>query len=151
MPDTERVERCFWCGRPKDKTITEEQAATMDSVINNYVPCDSCKEIFAKGIHVIGVTKEPIVEGMFPISTDEDSNLYPTGSMFVANEEFIEDMLSEESEKELKENVLKERILMLPDELVSQIVQDARNAEQGENLDDYIAEHDGDGSNEEDV
>ena len=151
MNEENRAERCFWCGRLKDPNITEEQAEQMGSVIRSYVPCDSCKELFSKGIHVIGVTKEPIIDGMFPISVNGDEKLYPTGSMFVANEEFINDMLSEESEKELKENVLREKILMLPDELVSQIVSDARKAEQGQDLDGYIKEHDGGEPNEENI
>lgn len=133
----ERIERCFWCGRPKNGEIEETEETIKNSVINNYQPCDTCKKSFEGGIHVIGVTKEPIVKGMFPISKDDDNILYPTGSMFVANEEFIKDMLSEEDEKELLKNVLKDRVLMIPNEMCEQIVNDARAA-QAEHTDDYI-------------
>lgn len=151
----ERIERCFWCGKPKSGEIIKETEETIKhSVINNYEPCDACKASFGNGIHVIGVTKEPIVESMFPISKDEKNTLYPTGSMFVANEEFVKEMLSDESEKELLDAVLKERVLMIPSELCDQIVNDARNA-QVESNDKYInqmdAVHEEETSNEENV
>lgn len=137
----ERIERCFWCGKPKSGEIKETEETIKNSVINNYEPCDTCKASFGNGIHVIGVTKEPIVKDMFPISKDDKNTLYPTGSMFVANEEFIKEMLSDESEKELLEAVLKERVLMIPNELCDQIVNDARNA-QAESNEKYINQMD---------
>lgn len=150
----ERIERCFWCGKPKSGEIEETEETIKNSVINDYTPCDKCKESFAGGIHVIGVTNKPIVNGMFPISKDDKNTLYPTGSMFVANEEFIKDMLSNEGEKELLENVLKERILMIPNEVCEQIVNDARTA-QAENGEEYIEQmdevHKEESSNEEDI
>ena len=150
----ERIDRCFWCGKPRNGEIDETEETIKKSVINSYTPCDKCKESFAGGIHVIGVTDKPIVEGMFPISKDDKHTLYPTGSMFVANEEFIKDMLSDESEKQLLENVLKERILMIPNDVCEQIVNDARNA-QTESSEEYIEHMDevvnGESSNEENV
>ncbi len=137
----ERIERCFWCGRPKNGEIEETEETIKNSVIANYQPCDACKKSFSDGIHVIGVTTEPIVKGMFPISKDEKNTLYPTGSMFVANEEFIRDMLSDENEKELLENVLQDRVLMIPNELCEQIVNDARAA-QAESGSEYLNQMD---------
>lgn len=133
----ERIERCFWCGRPKSGEIEETEETIRNSVITNYQPCDACKKSFDNGIHVIGVTTEPIVQGMFPISRDGNNTLYPTGSMFVANEEFVKDMLSDPGEKELLDNVLTDRVLMIPNELCEQIVNDARTA-QAENGEEYI-------------
>jgi hypothetical protein len=52
--------------------------------------------------------------------------------MFIANDEFIKDMLSEDSEKELLENVLRERIIMIPNDVCEKIVNDAREAQSGE-------------------
>ena len=128
----ELIDRCFWCGKPKSGAITETEDTIRNSVINNYTPCDACKKSFNGGIHVIGVTTEPIIKGMFPISKDEKNTLYPTGSMFIANNEFIKDMLSEDSEKELLENVLRERIIMIPNDVCEKIVNDAREAQSGE-------------------
>lgn len=150
----ERIERCFWCGKPKSGEIKETEETIKNSVINNYEPCDACKASFGNGIHVIGVTKEPIVKNMFPISKDDKNTLYPTGSMFVASEEFIKDMLSDESEKELLEAVLKEKVLMIPNELCEQIVNDVRNAQvesNGEYINQMDAVHEEGTSNEENV
>ena len=96
--DNERIERCFWCGRPKNGEVLETEETVKKSIIRDYVPCNSCKELIDDKIHVIGVTTEPIVEGMFPISADENGEncLYPTGSMFVATENFVKELLSEE-------------------------------------------------------
>lgn len=136
--EEKRIERCFWCGRPKSGPIEETEETINNSVITNYQPCPLCKEEFSKGIHVIGVTEKPIVDGMFPIMKDDKNTLYPTGSMFVAQEDFIKDMLSEESEKELLENVLKERVILLRNEMVEQIVEDARAAgNENELVEDY--------------
>jgi hypothetical protein len=151
-----KIEICFWCGNPKDENISHEDLLKAktdnDIVINNYRPCDRCKKMFGKGIHVIGVTDKPIAEGMFPISKSSDQTLYPTGSMFVASEEFILDLLSDDAQKELRENVLKERVLMMPDSVVEGIVNDAREHNQGENLDINSALLDDEGEkNEENV
>lgn len=150
----ERIERCFWCGKPKDGAIEETEETIKNSVINNYEPCDACKASFGDGIHVIGVTKQPIVQNMFPISKDDKNTLYPTGSMFVANEEFIKDMLSDENEKELLDAVLKEKVLMIPNELCEQIVNDVRSAQaesNGEYINKMDAVHEEGASNEENV
>lgn len=139
-----RTEICFWCGKPKHieegAEITEE--IYKNAVVNNYVPCDACSKTFGDGIHVIGVKREPIVKGMFPISKDSEGDLFPTGSMFVANESFIKDMLSEEEDKELLENVLQEKILMLKDEVVTEIIEEARRQNQGEDLPVGISNND---------
>lgn len=135
VKEEETLERCFWCGLPKDKTVSDEQITKMRPVIHDYRPCEACKEKFNGGIHVIGVTDKPIVQGMFPISKSDNGDcLYPTGSMFVATDEFVKDLLPEEENKELKENVLRERILMLPEEVVSNIVEEARKAQAGEDI-----------------
>ena len=141
----DKIERCFWCGRPKDESVVieEENEDTLrDSIIKNYIPCDKCKREFGNGIHVIGVTKEPIVKGMFPISQDAENTLYPTGTMFVSEDSFVENMLADQ--KELLENVLKERVLLLPEETVADIVEQAQEAERkanevnADNYDAYI-------------
>jgi hypothetical protein len=134
----DKIERCFWCGKPKSEELTQETEETLhNSVITNYIPCDRCKKSFGDGIHVIGVTKTPIVKDMFPISKSEKETLYPTGSMFVANDSFIKDMLSENEDKELLEDVLKERVLMIPNDLCEEIINSARSQE-AENVGEYI-------------
>ena len=62
----ERIERCFWCGKPKSGEIEETEETIKNSVINDYTPCDKCKESFAGGIHIIGVTKNLLLMVCFP-------------------------------------------------------------------------------------
>ncbi len=138
MAEEKKIEICFWCGNPKEESVSQEELLEAKNnnkiVINNYKPCSKCQEMFKDGIHVIGVVDKPIAKGMFPISKSEEHTLYPTGSMFVASDEFIYDLLSDDAQKELRENVLKERVLMMPDEIVTGIVNDAREHNQGEDL-----------------
>ena len=78
---------------------------------------------------------------------DGDNVLYPTGSMFVANDDFIKDML--DGEDELLANVLKERILLIPNEQCEQIVNDARDAQnQAEEIESDIDSVEQEKSNE---
>ena len=131
----DRIERCFWCGRPKDINIkeTDENLDTLkNSIIKNYIPCDRCKEEIADKIHVIGVTEEPIVPNMFPISKDDNMTLYPTGSMFAAGEDMIKDMLSDQ--QDLLENVLNEKVLLLPDKDVTDIIHQIIEYEENNNI-----------------
>lgn len=142
MDNENVVERCFWCGHLKDKSITDEDVSNkhLQAVIRDYVPCDACKDVFSHGIHVIGVTDHPIIEGMFPISHDEKAgDLYPTGAMFVANEQFVYGLFTDESEKEQRDRVLKERVLMLPNEFVENLVREAEEQDsQSGNMDEYL-------------
>jgi hypothetical protein len=57
-------------------------------------------------------------------------------------------MLSEDSEKELLKNVLKERKLMLRNEVVESIVKQAREANAGKDIDVNVGEGE---SNEEEI
>ena len=126
----QEIEICFWCGRPKDKNIelTDGDIENGKYVprITSYIPCDDCKKIIGNNIHVIGVSKKPIIKDMFPISKDGEDFLYPTGSMFVAGDDFVMDVLSGDENKEIRENVLKERILLLPEEVVTDIIHKMR-------------------------
>lgn len=140
MEQPNTIARCFWCGRPKDSSITEEdiQKKHLKNLIQDYVPCDNCKKVFGNGIHVIGVTKKPIIDGMFPINPMERDKLYPTGSMMVVDEDFINQLLFRDEDKDLKERVLENRMLMLPEETVSDLVDQARDQNMGVTLDSYI-------------
>lgn len=126
---------CFWCGKEKNEValmgkINKEDSEAPRRVITNYEPCDSCKELFAKGIHIIGVSETPVMEGMFPISKSGGQDLFPTGAMFVAREEWVKQMVSEPEEKELLENVLAERVMLMPSQIVEDIVHEAAKAEE---------------------
>ena len=122
---------CFWCGKEKNEVallgqINKEDAEAPKRVIMDYEPCEQCKELFSMGIHIIGVSTEPIVETMFPIVNDDNIKLYPTGSMFVSTEEWVTSFLTANNQQSMLENVLSSRVLMLPDTIVTEIIDDSK-------------------------
>ena len=125
--EKQRIRACFWCGEPFDKN--EEFSKDKLPLIQSYVPCPKCKEIFDKGFHVIGVSHEPMIDGIFPISKDEDGDvlLYPTGAFFVADEDFIRSVITDD--EEFLQNVLEKRVLMLPAETVDTRVEEINKNE----------------------
>lgn len=122
---------CFWCGKEKNEVallgqINKEDSEAPRRVIMDYEPCEQCKELFSMGIHIIGVSTEPIVETMFPIVNDDNIKLYPTGSMFVSTEEWVTSFLTANNQQSMLENVLSSRVLMLPDTIVTEIIDDSK-------------------------
>lgn len=122
---------CFWCGKEKNEVallgqINKEDTEAPKRVIMDYEPCEQCKELFSMGIHIIGVSTEPIVETMFPIVNDDNIKLYPTGSMFVSTEEWVTSFLTANNQQSMLENVLSSRVLMLPDTIVTEIIEDSK-------------------------
>ena len=122
---------CFWCGHDKNEVVLMGRIDREDSeaprrLILNYDPCDKCKELFSKGIHIIGVTEQPIIEGMFPIVDDGKATLYPTGSMFVATEDWVQRFLIANKQEGMIENVLEKKMLMMPDTIVTEIVKESK-------------------------
>lgn len=129
------IPQCFWCGQDKNEIALLGKMDSKDSpapmrVIIDYEPCDKCKELFGKGIHVIGVSEEPIIKSMFPITEQPDGKkLYPTGTMFVCSEEWIKQLLSEPDEQEMLSSVLEHRKLLMPEEICAAYVDQARKEE----------------------
>ena len=129
------IPQCFWCGQDKNELallgkIDKQDSEAPRRVIMDYEPCDKCKELFDKGIHVIGVSTEPIIKSMFPISEQPDgTKLYPTGTMFVSSEDWIRRLLSEPNEQELLNSVLEHKKLMMPEEICAAYVQQAQEME----------------------
>lgn len=137
---------CFWCGKPKNELallgkIDKEDSEAPQKLIVNYEPCDACKELFSKGIHVIGCSDKPIVETMFPIMQDEKHCLYPTGSMFVASEEWVKDFLKANESEDMIENVLERKTLLMPDSIVNQIIEDSNVEEMEVSLEEETDEN----------
>lgn len=117
------VECCFWCLKPIDTTAVLGEEDKI--VFRNYDPCPRCEELFKQGIHVIGVSPNMVMPGMFPVTQDpEGKPLYPTGVMFLASEDWIRRFLADPKDKEILEEVLKERRILMPDTMVEQIVKD---------------------------
>ena len=117
------VDTCFWCLKPFDDTIKFDKERDQIT-FSSYEPCKHCQEIFSKGIHVMGVSKEPYVKNQPGISQDNDGNvLYPTGSTLVVSEDVVKEWLDyDDVSRKLLDNVLEYKVLMLPEEAMSAIV-----------------------------
>ena len=144
------IPQCFWCGKDKNEValfgkMNKEDSQASRRVIMDYEPCDKCKELFSKGIHVIGVSEEPVIKGMFPISEQANGKkLYPTGTMFVSSEQWIHKLLSEPEEQELLKLVLEHRKMLMPEEICAAYV------EQAKHIEDVMEEQQEEESNEND-
>ena len=95
---TSMTKCCFWCLKPldPDKKLQEGEKMYFES----YDPCERCEELFSHGIQVIGVSTSMVMPGMIAVLKDgEGKPLYPTGSMFLATEEWTRELLKDEPEK----------------------------------------------------
>jgi hypothetical protein len=125
---------CFWCGKDKDEIalmgkIDKEDSEAPRRLIMNYDPCDKCKALFSRGIQVIGASNSPIVPSMFPIVDDGTIKLYPTGSMFVATEDWAQRFLTANHQEHMIEQVLTKKMLIMPESVVSEIVKESKSPE----------------------
>lgn len=123
---------CFWCGKEKNEValmgkMDKQDSAAPKHLVVDYEPCDTCKELFSKGIHVIGVTPKPITQGQFPIM--QNPEMFPTGSMFVAPKEWMKSFLEENEHPEMVNDVLEKGVMLMPDEIVSKIVEESNAPE----------------------
>ena len=145
IEEKETMRVCFWCGRPfdgSDKEIKKDDPIFVAS----YDPCDKCKEEIGDNIHVIGVTPEPIINEIPAIGkNDKDEDLYPTGSMFVAGENFLDmiftqdkDNKTEEEIEEQKKAILEAKVLMLPEDTVLDIIKTVRESRGEESNEENI-------------
>jgi primase-polymerase (primpol)-like protein len=119
---------CFWCGKEKNEIamlgkIDKEDSEAPRKLILNYEPCDECKKLIGEGIHVIGVQPTPVVKNMMPISTNPE--MYPTGSFFVATPQWTQAVLIQNGQEQIVEDVLKKQVLLMPEEIVAQIIDEA--------------------------
>ena len=125
---------CFWCGKDKEEIalmgkIDKEDSEAPRRLIINYEPCDKCKELFDKGVQVIGASNHPLTPTMFPIVNDGNVKLYPTGTMFVAPEQWIREFLTANHQEGMIDSVLKKKVLIMPDSIVSEIVKESNAPE----------------------
>lgn len=115
---------CFWCLKPLDLNDTFDKDKDQMRFLS-YTPCKRCKTVLDKGIHVMGVQKEQMMPNQPAISTTEDGDpLYPTGAMMAAPEEWVRSFLDDEDEKQkdLLNAVLKQRVMMVPANIMEEIL-----------------------------
>lgn len=113
---------CFWCGQQKNEVALlgklKGDAEAPMHVVLDYEPCDSCREVFKKGIHVVGVTEVAPREGMLPIQGKDGVNLYPTGSFFVATEQWATSFFDDS----MLETILAKKKVLMDDSLVRSMI-----------------------------
>ena len=131
---------CFWCGKDKNEIVLlgklKEDAEAPHRAIMDYEPCDECKEYINQGVQLIGTSLSPYVENMPPITMVDDPSgisesvpLYPTSSFIVAQESFIREFLEEETPTFI-EDVIAKRALLLPQEVLTMIIEESRKADE---------------------
>lgn len=125
---------CFWCGRDKGevallgkigKSKTKDPEAPKRMILD-YKPCDKCKELFSKGIHVFGVTTEQPDDKRPPIISNPP--MYPTGSFFVGSKDWIKRFLSDD--QHTLDDVLEHGTLALDDDIVNDIIKEFKKFEE---------------------
>lgn len=131
---------CFWCGEDKNELyllgkLKDDAEAPMRAVYD-YEPCDKCKGFIEKGVQLIGATTDPIQKGMPPIAGNEESGfLYPTHTFTVVKEEFVREFLENEPQEFLN-NVLEKKVLVIPVEILNQMLSEARAAEEVQDIEE---------------
>ena len=114
----DNVPFCFWCKKPKDKSITDTD---IHGAIYDYDPCCNCKDIFDKGILVIGVTEVPVEENLTPIAKDQRGKpWYPDSTYFVAPHELVRTFLKDQPE--YLAHTLETKKLLMPSLLLQRFV-----------------------------
>lgn len=110
------MEICFWCGDPKHPNLTQDATADKPDkfklarigfrsgfrsdidYFKSYEPCDRCKDMFAKGIQVIEISREPFDDGRPPILDSGTTTFYPTGrTALILNGSDIANEITEQS------------------------------------------------------
>lgn len=133
------IERCFWCGRLKNVGIEETEENIRESVIADYTPCERCKKVFDAFVQVVGVVKEPLFEGMPSIGKEGDEMLYPTGFRFDAPEDFLRVLVKDAPDEKLLDDVLKDRVLLMPDHIVREFYEIERGVLEESEIEDQPA------------
>lgn len=132
---------CFWCGKEKNQVallgkIDKKDSEAPKRIIMDYEPCNECKELFSKGIQVIGVSEKPIMENMFPIMVQEDKEFFPTGAMFLSSKEWTKAFL-EENNPEMVDMVMEKQVMLMDNEIVEELIKQYQEVEQAEeNIDE---------------
>lgn len=125
--------KCFWCGKEtgiallgKIKVGDDKDFKAPSSIVTSYEPCEACKEIFSKGIHVIGVTEHQPKDERPPLQ--ENPDLYPTGAFFVSSENFVKNNFK----GKMLEEILEKRKLLMDNDMVLKIINNSEERDSKE-------------------
>ena len=132
------IDTCFWCLKPLNENEKFSQGDR--KIFRSYTPCKKCEQIRKHGISIMGTVTEQPMEGMPPILDNEGLKLWPTGTWFLASEEQVRNLLCDEEDKDQLEEVLKQKVLLMPDDYVNKIIEEMKKAEA--NMKDIADEED---------
>ena len=79
---------CMYCGEPKDKNLADriKHNKSSEGFIEDYEPCEDCRNTFNKGVPIIEVSLNPVFSLQPPIArNDEKKWVFPTGRYMVLN------------------------------------------------------------------
>lgn len=131
-----KVETCFWCLQPFDKKIKFDKAKdTME--FSGYLLCEDCKKMLGNNIHVIGVDQKQIINKQPALFFGKNGeSYYPTGSMFIATDEWVKDFLHGNDADGLSEKILKNRVFTIPQELMDVLIEKFEDEDVDQMIDD---------------
>ena len=131
-----KIKTCFWCLKPFDKKINfDKEKDTME--FSSYELCEECKKILGSNIHVIGVTSQQMLKSQPALFFGKHGeSYYPTGSMFVATDEWVKDFLCGNGSDELTDTIIKNRVFTIPQELMDVLVEKFKEEDVNEIVDD---------------
>ena len=97
--------KCFWCGESAGIGIPEridewgDDTSYSEKVIS-YEPCSKCQEGMDKGFTVMEASIEPLSKNQPAI--DKERGIYPTGNMWVIDNEAAEKIFGKENVEQSK-------------------------------------------------
>lgn len=123
---------CFWCGKDKGEIALLGRVREKDhngravkgsdleapmKMVLDYEPCDCCKEVFSRGVHLIECTPS-VSDNRPPLTRDENGNdMFPTGRTIVLKTEVAQNIFN--VDKSMLEAGKK---LCLPQEIFNQLM-----------------------------
>lgn len=78
------ISQCLYCGNYRTQEVVLCDIKTPDNAELVYEPCEECKKHWQEGLVLIGVSREPTIEGQPPIA----AHFYPTGAYAVFKEKY---------------------------------------------------------------
>jgi hypothetical protein len=102
------MSNCFFCNQPKEILLDRRLKVSLPmNAVYDKEPCDKCKEYMTMGILIISVR-----------DGESGDNPYRTGGWWVVKEDFIKRIMKE---GELRDNILKMRVLFLEDSVADKL------------------------------
>lgn len=125
--------KCFWCmeectGIALLGKLKNDEEAPKEIIDWSYKPCSKCEKEMKKGIHLIGVSDTPLVEGQPPIGISDGGEIYPDGSWSVARKEWVKGFLSDTENADMVDSVMERGILCLETDILKQLHEQAEQA-----------------------